>query len=66
MKISRKGMKRGVKFQRTELPPSTRGKNKRGVCAHKATKGAKAAKRQNVPGWAPSEVTAYRPRLDRV
>jgi hypothetical protein len=38
MKISRKGMKRGVKQTRTVLPPSRKGRNKRGVCGHKSTR----------------------------
>ena len=65
MKVSRKGMKRGTKLTRTVLAPSTKGRNKRGVCAHKATRGAKAAKAQIQTGYAPNEVTAYRMRLDK-
>jgi len=40
-----------------------RGRNARGICAHKATKGAKRAKRQIVPNGGPREVTAYRMNL---
>jgi hypothetical protein len=66
MKISRKGMKRDVKLTRVELKPSNRGRNKRGTCAHKMTKGAKPAKAQLQTGYAPVPVTAYRMRLDKV
>jgi hypothetical protein len=59
-------MARNVKFTRTTLKPSTRGKNKRGTCLHKATKGAKPAKAQLQTGYAPTPVTAYRMRLDKV
>jgi len=38
MKISRKGMKRDVKFDRVVLRPSRRGANRRGICAHKSTR----------------------------
>lgn len=49
---------------RTVLPDSNRGRNKRGICAHKRTNGAKRAKRQYVPGFAPQDVTAYAMRVD--
>jgi hypothetical protein len=38
MKVSRKGMKRDVKFTRTVLPAGRKGRNKRGVCGHKSTR----------------------------
>lgn len=66
MKVSRKGIKRGVKLQRTVLKPSRKGANARGICAHKATKGAKHASGQLQTGYAPVPVTAYRIRIDRV
>lgn len=56
---------RFVKVTITTLPDGNRGRNKRGICAHKTTKGAKKAKRQHVPGWQPQEVTAYKPNLGR-
>lgn len=58
MKISRKGMKRGVKLERTVLKPSTRGKNARGVCSHKATRYIKKPKKQIQTGYAPRELTS--------
>jgi hypothetical protein len=50
---------------RVILRPCNRGRNKRGICAHKTTKGAKKAKRQHVPGWQPQEVTAYAASLGK-
>lgn len=47
-------------MHRIVLRPCNRGRNKRGVCAHKTTKGAKKAKKQYRPGFPPQEVTAYR------
>lgn len=38
MKVSRKGMSRGTKQTRTVLPPSRKGRNARGICAHKSTR----------------------------
>lgn len=68
MRVSRKGMKRGVKLQRTVLKPVTRGKNARGTCAHKRTKGAKAVTRAEMlqTGYAPVELSAYRMDLAKV
>ena len=57
MKISRKGMKRGVKQTRTVLPPSRKGRNKRGVCGHKSTRYIdryKARIEQIQTGYAPT------------
>lgn len=51
---------RYIKTTRVVLRESRKGRNKRGVCLHKAAKSrVKKAKRQNVPGWAPQPVTAY-------
>lgn len=68
MKVSRKGMKRGVKQTRTVLKPVTRGKNARGTCAHKRTKGARVTTRASMlqTGYAPNEVSAYRMDLSKV
>jgi hypothetical protein len=50
----------------TVLPPCNRGRNKRGVCAHKRTKGARPTGNQLQTGYAPNEVTAYRMSLAKV
>lgn len=56
---------RFVRVTTTTLRPGRKGANARGICAHKATKGAKAAKKQNRPQGGPRDVTAYRMRLDK-
>lgn len=68
MKVSRKGMKRGVKQTRVVLKPATRGKNARGICAHKRTKGARVVTPAEMlqTGYAPMEVSAYRMDLAKV
>jgi hypothetical protein len=61
MKVSRKGMKRGVKQTRVVLPPSRKGRNKRGVCAHKRTRPTQTPSNAEMlqTGYAPRPVTAY-------
>jgi hypothetical protein len=68
MRVSRKGMKRGVKQTRVVLKPVTRGKNARGTCAHKRTKGAKVVTPAEMlqTGYEPREVTAYKMDLAKV
>jgi hypothetical protein len=68
MRVSRKGMKRGVKQTRTVLPPARKGKNARGTCAHKRTKGAKLVTPAEMllTGYEPREVTAYKMDLAKV
>jgi hypothetical protein len=46
-----------VKVKRTVLRASNKGRNARGTCAHKRTKYAKKAKRQQVGGFSPSPTT---------
>lgn len=53
MKVSRKGIPRGVKLTKTTLRPSNRGRNKRGITSSKRTKGARRAKGQLQTGYAP-------------
>lgn len=65
MKISRKGVPRHVKFTVTVLPPSNKGRNKRGTCLHKCTKRVSPPKAQLQTGYAPKPVTAYAFRADR-
>lgn len=65
VKISRKGIKRNVTLTHTTLKPCNRGRNARGTCAHKTTHLAKKVN-QLQTGYAPTEVTAYRMRIDRV
>ncbi len=38
-----------VTYTIIQLPPSNRGRNKRGLCSHKPTKGAKRARKQKPP-----------------
>lgn len=63
MRISRKGMPRHVKLTRTTLPPSRKGANKRGICAHKMTQ---THPTHTKPTSAiPQPVAAYAMRFDR-
>ena len=53
---------RFMTITRTVLRDVNKGRNARGICAHKATKGAKRAKRQVEPTQ-PYPVTAHRMSL---
>lgn len=54
-----------MEFTRTVLRDGNRGRNKRGLCAHKRTKRTSRAKGQLQTGYAPSPVTAYTMDLAR-
>lgn len=68
MKVSRKGIARDVKLTRTTLPPSRKGANARGTCAHKRTRGARVTTPAEMlqTGYAPTPVAAYRMSLAKV
>lgn len=53
MKVSRKGIPRGITLQRTVLTPCNRGRNKRGITSSKRTKGARRTEGQLQTGYAP-------------
>ena len=67
MKVSRKGMKRDVKLTRVELPPSRRGRNKRGICGHKRTRVTQSLTPSEMilTGYEPRPVTAYKMDLSK-